>query len=314
MRQRLGLAQALLGAPGLLLLDEPTSGLDPGFQRDLFALLRDATRAGAAVLLSSHTLTEVEAQRLKRIAIMKNGRLAACGTLDELRAGAALPAQARVTVAPGTAAAVAARLGNGRAADGGRPHGRHRLPARRDDRSLAPHRRAGRRRAGRGNPSAAARRALRALPGGRHAAMNALLAIAGREIRDGFRNRWILAATLLLGALALILALLGSAPTGAVGENRLAVTVVSLSSLGVFLIPLIALLLSYETFVVEVERGTMLLLLACPVARWQVVFGKFLGHVAILALSIAVGYGAAGLAAGVRREAPTGRRGAPSAP
>ena len=128
--------------------------------------------------------------------------------------------------------------------------------------------------------------------------MNALLAIAGREIRDGFRNRWILAATLLLGALALILALLGSAPTGAVGENRLAVTVVSLSSLGVFLIPLIALLLSYETFVVEVERGTMLLLLACPVARWQVVFGKFLGHVAILALSIAVGYGAAGLVAG----------------
>lgn len=116
MRQRLGLAQALLGAPGLLLLDEPTSGLDPGFQRDLFALLRAATRAGAAVLLSSHTLTEVEARRLERIAIMKNGRLAACGTLDELRAGAALPAQVRVTVAPGAAAAVAARLGNGRAA------------------------------------------------------------------------------------------------------------------------------------------------------------------------------------------------------
>ena len=113
MRQRLGLAQALLGAPGLLLLDEPTSGLDPGFQRDFFALLRDATRAGAAVLLSSHTLTEVEARRLERIAIMKNGRLAACGTLDALRVAAALPAQARVTVAPGNAAAVAARLGNG---------------------------------------------------------------------------------------------------------------------------------------------------------------------------------------------------------
>lgn len=128
--------------------------------------------------------------------------------------------------------------------------------------------------------------------------MNALLTIAGKEIRDGFRNRWILAATLLLGALALILTLLGSAPTGAVDENRLAVTVVSLSSLGVFLIPLIALLLSYETFVVEVERGTMLLLLACPVARWQVVFGKFLGHVAILALATAAGYGAAGLVAG----------------
>lgn len=116
MRQRLGLAQALLGAPDLLLLDEPTSGLDPGFQRDFFEILRGMTDSGATVLLSSHTLTEVEARRLERIAIMKNGRLAACGTLDELRAAAALPAQARVTVAPGTAAAVAARLGNGLAA------------------------------------------------------------------------------------------------------------------------------------------------------------------------------------------------------
>ena len=129
--------------------------------------------------------------------------------------------------------------------------------------------------------------------------MSALLIIAGKEIRDGLRNRWVLAATLLLGALALALALLGSAPTGAVEASRLAVTVVSLSSLSVFLIPLIALLLSYETLVVEVERGTMLLLLAYPVARWQVVLGKFLGHVAILVFATVVGYGVAGLVAGL---------------
>ena len=133
--------------------------------------------------------------------------------------------------------------------------------------------------------------------------MSALVFIASKEIRDGLRNRWVLAATLLLGALALALALLGSAPTGAVDASRLAVTVVSLSSLGVFLIPLIALLLSYETLVVEVERGTMLLLLACPVARWQVVLGKFLGHVAILAFATVVGYGVAGLAAGLGGDA-----------
>ena len=128
--------------------------------------------------------------------------------------------------------------------------------------------------------------------------MSAVLTIAGKEIRDGLRNRWVLAATLLLGLLALALAFLGSAPMGTVGAGRLAVTVVSLSSLSIFLPPLIALLLSYEALVGEVERGTMLLLLAYPVARWQVVLGKFLGHVAILVFATVVGYGVAGVVAG----------------
>ena len=85
---------------------------------------------------------------------------------------------------------------------------------------------------------------------------------------------------------------------GTVGVSRLTVTVVSLSSLSIFLLPLIALLLSYEALVGEVERGTMLLLLAYPVARWQVVLGKFLGHIAILVFATVVGYGVAGLVAG----------------
>ncbi len=127
--------------------------------------------------------------------------------------------------------------------------------------------------------------------------MRAVSIVAGKEIRDGFRNRWVLAATLLLGSLALVLAFLGSAPAGAVKASRLAVTVVSLSSLSIYLIPLIALLLSYDTLVTEVERGTMLLLLACPVGRGQVVAGKFLGHLAILLLATVAGYGAAGAVA-----------------
>jgi Cu-processing system permease protein len=117
--------------------------------------------------------------------------------------------------------------------------------------------------------------------------------IAGKEVRDGMRNRWIVATTLLLAALALTLTFLGSAPTGTVGASRLAVTVVSLSSLTIFLVPLIALLLAYDAVVGEFERGTLLLLLSYPVARWQVVIGKFLGHLAILAFATAVGYGAA---------------------
>ena len=123
-----------------------------------------------------------------------------------------------------------------------------------------------------------------------------VLTLAGKEIREGLRNRWVLAATLLLALLALTLTFLGSAPTGSVGVQPLDVVIVSLSSLTIFLVPLIALLLSHDAIVGEVERGTMLLLLSYPVARWQVVLGKFAGHLAILGFSTIVGYGAAMLA------------------
>ena len=92
------------------------------------------------------------------------------------------------------------------------------------------------------------------------------------------------------------LAFLGAAPTGTAKASGLAVTIVSLSSLTIFLVPLIALLLSYDAIVGEVDRGTMALLLAYPVARWQVVLGKFAGHLAILGFAIVVGYGLAALA------------------
>jgi Cu-processing system permease protein len=126
--------------------------------------------------------------------------------------------------------------------------------------------------------------------------MRQTLIIAGKEVRDGMRNRWILATTLLLAAFALTLAFLGASPTGTVNVSPLAITIVSLSSLSIFLLPLIALLLSYDAIVGEVDRGTMALLLAYPVTRWQVVIGKFLGHLAILAFATLVGFGAAGVA------------------
>ena len=110
MRQRLGLAQALLGRPKLLLLDEPTSGLDPALRRSFYETVHRMAEAGTTVLLSSHALTEVEAQT-ERVAIMKQGRFVACGTLDELRRDAALPVHIRITFAPGNGAAVAERFG-----------------------------------------------------------------------------------------------------------------------------------------------------------------------------------------------------------
>jgi len=125
--------------------------------------------------------------------------------------------------------------------------------------------------------------------------MNAILIILGKELRDGLRNRWVLAVTLLLAALALALGFLGSAPTGNVKVDPLPVTVVSLSSLSIFLVPLIALLLAYDSLVGEVERGTMMLLLSYPVKRWQVLAGKFLGHLVILAVATTLGFGFAGV-------------------
>ncbi len=135
-------------------------------------------------------------------------------------------------------------------------------------------------------------------PPRRERSMPTLLILAGKELREGFRNRWVLATTLLLAALALTLALLGSAPTGTVGANRLDVVTVSLASLTIFLVPLIALLLSHDAIAGEAERGTLLLLLAYPVGRAAVILGKFLGQLAILAFATTFGYGAAALAVG----------------
>lgn len=126
--------------------------------------------------------------------------------------------------------------------------------------------------------------------------MNAVMTVALKEIQQAVRNRWVLAATLLLAGLALSLTFLGSAPTGNVGVRALDVVIVSLSSLTIFLVPLIALLIAHDAVVGDMERGTMLLLLSYPVARWQVLLGKFLGHLAVLAFATCLGYGAAAAA------------------
>jgi ABC-2 type transport system ATP-binding protein len=84
-RQKLGLIQALMHEPELLILDEPIAGLDPLVQESFHALLREAAAQGRTVFLSSHTLSEVE-RVADRVAILREGRLAVVDSLDDLRA------------------------------------------------------------------------------------------------------------------------------------------------------------------------------------------------------------------------------------
>jgi ABC-2 type transport system ATP-binding protein len=85
MRQRLGLAAALLGEPRLLVLDEPTNGLDPQGIREIRELLEQLNAAGTTVFLCSHLLTEVE-QLCTRVGMMDRGRLVLEEEMDDLRA------------------------------------------------------------------------------------------------------------------------------------------------------------------------------------------------------------------------------------
>ena len=83
MQQRLGLAQALVGRPPMLLLDEPTSALDPAGRRTVRALLEELRRRGTSVLLNSHLLSEVELV-CDRVVILSRGRVVAAGTPGDL--------------------------------------------------------------------------------------------------------------------------------------------------------------------------------------------------------------------------------------
>jgi ABC-2 type transport system ATP-binding protein len=106
MKQRLGVAAALMGDPELIVLDEPTNGLDPAGMADMRALVVDLARGGQTVLLSSHLLAEVQ-EICDRVGVIHDGRLLRESTVAELRGGSSL----RVRATPEPAAlAVAMRL------------------------------------------------------------------------------------------------------------------------------------------------------------------------------------------------------------
>ena len=110
MRQRLGLAQALIGEPELLLLDEPTGGLDPASRADFYGTIDALRRDGATILISTHALAEIEAHA-DRVAVMHRGRLVALGSVDDLRRMAALPVRLRFTVTACSTGRLLERIG-----------------------------------------------------------------------------------------------------------------------------------------------------------------------------------------------------------
>lgn len=116
--------------------------------------------------------------------------------------------------------------------------------------------------------------------------------IAVKEFRDRIRNRWLLAVALIFSLFALAIAYFGAAQQGEVGFRGIDVTVASLVSLVIYLVPLIALILGYDAIVGEKERGSLELLLSMPITRFEILLGKYLGLAAALATSTVIGFGA----------------------
>lgn len=127
--------------------------------------------------------------------------------------------------------------------------------------------------------------------------MTRVFAGAGTEVRIAMRNRWVAIAVAMMALFALVLSAAGSAPTGQIGADKLSVTVASLTSLAVYLVPLLALLMSFDAIAGEIERGTLSLALTYPLSRGEILAGKFLAHLAVLGIALAAGYGVAGVAA-----------------
>ena len=125
-----------------------------------------------------------------------------------------------------------------------------------------------------------------------------ILAIAGTEIRIARRNRWVLTATVIMTLLALALTFAGSAPTGALGVDMLTVAVASMTTLSVYLAPLLALMIAFDSIAGEVERGGLALTLSYPLSRLEILLGKFLAHIGALGFAMLIGFGSAGAITG----------------
>lgn len=127
--------------------------------------------------------------------------------------------------------------------------------------------------------------------------MTRFLAISHAEMLILRRNRWLLMATLIMVLFALALTFAGSAPTGTLGVDMLTVSVASMTTLSVYLAPLLALMISFDAIAGETDRGSLALMLTYPAGRAEILLGKFAAHLAALAFAMTIGFGCAGAVA-----------------
>lgn len=119
--------------------------------------------------------------------------------------------------------------------------------------------------------------------------------VAEKEFRERTRNRWVLAVAVIFTLFALVIAYFGAAQQGTIGFSGMDLTIASLVSLAIYLIPLIALILGYDTIVGERERGSLDLMLTMPLTRLELLLGKFTGLSMALSVPVVIGFGLVGI-------------------
>lgn len=123
-----------------------------------------------------------------------------------------------------------------------------------------------------------------------------ILSTAEIEFRIAFRNRWVAVGAAMMVLFSLVLSVAGAGATG-LAADPLSVTVASLVSLAVYLVPLIALLISFDAIAGEAERGTLSLHLTYPLSRSELLVGKLLAQLSVVVLAVLAGYAAAAVMA-----------------
>ena len=128
---------------------------------------------------------------------------------------------------------------------------------------------------------------------------NKIFAIAKKEYMDNLRNRWVLVLSLIFLVLTMVVSYFGGAQTGqGVNFQGFQATVEGMSTITSMLLPIIAIMLGYGTIISERENGSLGVVLGCPVSRYDVMIGKFLGLAAVLLTTILLGYGISGVIVG----------------
>lgn len=116
-----------------------------------------------------------------------------------------------------------------------------------------------------------------------------VLMVARLELLIARRNKWVAICVALMALFSIVLTLAGTGASGTLGVDPLTIAITSMTTLSVYLIPLIGLLLSFDAIAGEIERGTLALSLTYPLSRAEILLGKFLAHFCVLGFAVAIG-------------------------